>query len=598
MAQTRAELEAQGYKYLSTTAARDAAVRSGQKTVNIGGNLYIVPTTPVAQAAPVAPQSGGTVTVTGPSVPAPVVTAPPPAVAPNAAVMAPPAIIPDAPAAPVVAAPAAPVAPAQITNRAQAQAAGYQYLGTQQGVKDAITKYGRDRVKQIGGNYYVIPKDVKNPSFNNPIPGGALSAESQSHYDQLGKILGTTVTPDMIPSDIAGILALGTASTEADRQVQSIQKDLTDALGSLGQEGADLQAEMDKQGVGANFEMVKQLNLKLAQLAGEIQSFDVETQQQSSNIENQPIPQGLIVGQQAALQRQRDITRMAKAAELSATSALSQAYKGNADLGLELAQKSIDLKYRPLEARINQLKTQLGFAMDNMSKADQQRANVINAIMTERQNTLNAQKEKESEVMSIAVKAAASGAPLSVVNAIKAASDPAEAASIGGKYLSGDYGDIQKVAAQAAANGAPANVVKAMKNAPDSATAAQIGNKYLKGNNEKVAGGKGSGAGSGKPPAPAGGGGYVNVSKTQDAQGGLAFYGKNKSTGKSEPIGAAVYARKSGQSLDKVLSTSKNEADKQLVKDIKEARAQGDSDDQILEELRASGRFNHLFVGW
>jgi hypothetical protein len=180
---------------------------------------------------------------------------------------------------------------------------------------------------------------------------------------------------------------------------------------------------------------------------------------------------------------------------------------------------------------------------------------------------------------------------------MKQAPDAATAARIGQQYTAAKLAQktatansVMDIATTAASNGAPASVIDKIKKAKNPADAARIGQSWLKA--------KSTSSGGGGATTTTGADKYVNVTKTTDAGQGLAFFGKNKSTGKQEPIGAAVYSLKQGVPLDQLLNTSKNPADIELVKEIKKARAAGDSDETILTDLYNSGNFKHLFVGW
>ena len=287
-----------------------------------------------------------------------------------------------------------------------------------------------------------IPKNINNitgakgtiPTPTDVIPANSLPKGNQ----ELSKVLGANVGTDTVSSDIAGLLALYGKSSDSEAANQKSQQDLLTAMGSLGQEGADLKAAMDANGVGAAYEQVKSLNLKAAQLKGELEQFDAETLQGKSGIEDQAIPTGLITGQQAQYQKQRDLTRIGKAADLSATIALSQAYQGNAQLGLELAGKAVDLKYQPILNNINVLKTQLGFATDKMTKEDAKRASIINALLDIKKTQVTAEKKVQTDIQTLAVQAASNGAPLAVVTAMRNATDAIAAAQAGATYLKGN----------------------------------------------------------------------------------------------------------------------------------------------------------------
>jgi hypothetical protein len=433
--------------------------------------------------------------------------------------------------------PTTPTATPTGTNRAALEPQGYQYLGSQDKVTAAIQQYGADRVKSVAGNYYVVPPGMKPPSATGPIPANGLPAGNA----ELSKILGANIGTNTVSSDIAGLLSLYGATTNDQKQYDELTGQLTGLMKQTEGQGADLQAEMDKQGVGAAVQQVKELSLKSAQLKGELDKFDVEGEQLKARLEEQAIPTGLIVGQQAQLQKQRDLTRLSKAAELSSTIALTQAYQGNAQLGMELAQKAVDMKYQPLIAKIETLKTQIGFASDKMNRTDQNRAKIIGFLLDQQLETVNTKKQSESKIQELAIQAAANGAPLALIKAMQSSGDPAKAAS--------------------------------------------LASKYLKGNLESVS----SSTSSGGSGTNAGGGSF-----TKDSSGGLSFTDK-----RNNPITAAQYAANLKQNLIAVLRNSSNPNDQGEISDIQSVINDVNSGKYTVEQAYAAVQQNkqHIFSG-
>lgn len=305
-----------------------------------------------------------------------------------------------------------------------------------------------------------IGKTLNVPPVASPNAPIDLSTLPSTGNPDVDKVLAAGVKAGTTDSDIAGLLALYGASTPDDSNYDALTTKLTDYMNQLGGESADLQSELDKNGVGADYDQVKQLNLQAAQQKGELDKFDAETVAGQAAISNKTETVGSISTETAKYNQQRDLTRIAKAADLSATLALSQAYQGNAELGTQLAQQSVDLKYKPIENQIEVLKEQVSIASDKASKSDAARFKVIDALINQKTDALAAEKDNQKQIQSVAIEAASNGAPLSVVNSIKAASDPVEATQRAGQYVKGtetssttDNGvkfaqaDIQKLAA-------------------------------------------------------------------------------------------------------------------------------------------------------
>lgn len=430
---------------------------------------------------------------------------------------------------------------------------GYQYLGDMTSVQNAIKQYGSDRVKAIAGDYYILPSAVTAPTTNTSIPIGELGQGT----DNLSKILGANVSGLNVNSDISGLLSILGQTTPEQKNVTNIQGKITEDMSKLGGQSADYQAELEKQGVPTMTNQLKELNLKAAQLQGELEQFDVQTQQLSSNIEGQSISTGLIRGQQAQLQKQRDLTRMGKAAELAATTSLAQAYQGNITLSQQLAQQAIDLKYKPIQNELDTLKTQLGFATDAMNTSDTKRANIITQLINLKQADIDEQKATDSKIQDLIISAAGNGAPLNVVTAMRGAKTPEEAAQIAGQYLTtnvaqGNADKIEQLVITASGNGAPASVISQMRGAKDAVTAAQIAGTWLTRTDQIPTKKTGSGSDSS-------GSDYV----TQNNVGGLNFFDKN-----DNPITAGQYAASTKQNLISILQQSGDPADQGQIQEI------------------------------
>jgi hypothetical protein len=341
--------------------------------------------------------------------------------------------------------------------RADLEQKGYAYVGPS--ALNAIkgTQFEKNLYRS-GTNYFLTP-GTKLPSNLAsllpkttavlPKPSDPLAVDSLGGgtFD-FGQILGSNVPNVTVNSDIAGLLSLYGRGSKEQEGVDALQGQLTETMKQLGNQGTDLQAELEKQGVTQGYKQAQELNLKAAQLKGSLESFDAETEKLKGQIEEQPIASGLLAGQTAQLQKQRDLTRLSKAAELSSTIALSQAYQGNAQLGSELAKNAIDMKYQPILAQISVLEKQLGFANEKLSSADQKRSNIITELLSIKKQEIADQKAKDNQLESIAIEAASNGAPMNVIQSIKMADNAVDAAKAASQYLTANVQRKQTLADQ------------------------------------------------------------------------------------------------------------------------------------------------------
>lgn len=251
-------------------------------------------------------------------------------------------------------------------------------------------------------------------------------------------------------ADLAGLLSLFGASTDASKEVDKTTKTLTDLITSTGNEGADIQAALNANGTNADIAHVKELNLKATQLKGELEAFDNETEQISGRIGDQPIPTGLILGQQAQLKQQRDETRQGKLSELATTIALAQTYQGNVELGMKLAEQAVNLKYKPILAQIEATKVQLAAATSKMNATDAKNVKVIEALLNIKQNEINTEKANLTKLQTLGVQAASGGAPIGAVNAAIATGDLIAASAQLAPWLKGPTESLKSATAAGA----------------------------------------------------------------------------------------------------------------------------------------------------
>lgn len=297
-------------------------------------------------------------------------------------------------------------------------------------------------------NQFGVPKDigtilgVKPPQTSPTTPIDASALSGSTNTKSLNDILSSALNDPNPTSSIAGLLSLYGASTDQQKEVDKQNAELLTLTKSLGQEDADLKAELEKNGVPAAYQQIKELNLEAAQLKGELDAFDVETEKGIAAIEDQPVTARVVAGQQAKLQKQRNLDKMAKAAKLAGVVGLAQAYQGNAELGTKLAEQSVSLKYAPIKNAITVLKEQLKISGDSADKAESRNAKIIAGLIGLKENQLNKQEADEKQIASLAVQAAANGAPAAVVRAIQASTDPVSAAQTGSQWLKGNLESV------------------------------------------------------------------------------------------------------------------------------------------------------------
>lgn len=272
------------------------------------------------------------------------------------------------------------------------------------------------------------------PAPHQPLPADALSGTTST---DLSAILGRAVNGGTTSSDIAGLLAALEARPSSSSTIDKLGGQISALESSQAGEGDDLTAALGAAGVPDTQRQVADLNVQAAQLKGSIAAFDAETAAGLTKFSNQPITTGAVSNEQATYQKGRDLTKLAMTAQLTAATSLITAYNGNIDAATKMATQAVDLKYQGISNQITALKDQLSEAKDTFTRDDTKQTTIVGDVLKLAENNLTVQANNEKQIQTIAVQAAANGAPLTVVNAIRSSPDPASAATAAGSFTKG-----------------------------------------------------------------------------------------------------------------------------------------------------------------
>lgn len=265
-------------------------------------------------------------------------------------------------------------------------------------------------------------------------PTAPIPVSSLSNNVDLGGILARATGGTTTGSDIAGLVSALSTTGNTD-EVKRITDEIARLQESGANQGSDYTLALADAGVPDMQKQIADLSVQAAQMQGSLTAFDAETEAGLAKIGDQPIPLSLVQGQRAEYQKQRDLTRLAKASELSATAALIQAYSGNVDTATKLAQQAVTFKYQAVQSDIDAAKTQLDAAKEAFATSDAKFSSIVGAVLDLAKSNIAAQAENDSKVESYAVQAAVAGAPAEIISAMRASGDPVEAARIGAAFL-------------------------------------------------------------------------------------------------------------------------------------------------------------------
>lgn len=219
------------------------------------------------------------------------------------------------------------------------------------------------------------------------LPSAPVVDETQSFVESMRALWDAAESPEM-------------RALQEERD--AYKKQLTDLTDQSLEKSEDTQEILDQYGYSENFKKLQDLNLKITQKMAE---YD----QLSLDIDQQTIPNGLLVGQQSALMRQ-------KALDVGVLTSQALALQGNIELATTVATQMIDLKYQPIEQAIENTKTFLDLNSDDLSREEGKQVATINLLLSERSRILEEQKEEQKLITELMVNVAEGGGDPSMIS--------------------------------------------------------------------------------------------------------------------------------------------------------------------------------------
>ena len=261
---------------------------------------------------------------------------------------------------------------------------------------------------------------LRADAFDEP---GAFRAEGPTDLSADTLELNTT---DSFVDSLQGSASAGMSSPDA--FVGSIETIFDQIFaGTMSPRQLELQAQVDA-GVGRVGEIVGELGqrreraqeiqegLKISEMTNELNDLQLKMTQKlaayrglNESLGDQAIPQPLIVGQRAALQRQQ-------AVELGNLAMVATAIQGNIETAQSIANQMLDLEFGGLQAELNNTMALLDLQQGQLSKEEARQASRIEFIMGERQRILNEQRADREASYDLLMRMAEIGADTSVID--------------------------------------------------------------------------------------------------------------------------------------------------------------------------------------
>lgn len=184
---------------------------------------------------------------------------------------------------------------------------------------------------------------------------------------------------------------------------------------------------------------IPQINKDLLELQNQARQKNLEYQQAFTNVEGQKVPLGVVVGQQAQLQRQQAI-------DIAIANSNIQAKQGQLALAQDSVDRAIKAQFEPIYASIETQKLILQQNYDNLTSAQKKLADAKQIQLDLQLKAVDFQQKQKTQIFDIMSTISANGAPNSIINAVKNAKSPEEALSLGAKYISDPLDRQMKIA--------------------------------------------------------------------------------------------------------------------------------------------------------
>lgn len=271
----------------------------------------------------------------------------------------------------------------------------------------ALQQANFSQITPIGNTLYGVPNVASNLT-SSQLTGGtpnvpAATANNQTSPD------ATMAGANQYMTQLQADLAAQQAQQQAlESRLTAGQTSANDLLAQIGQKGTEYQSELEKYNYTANVAQLQDVNKQIA-------SLTAAYNQRITDNQGRPILNAIIGGQESLLRRQQ-------AAEVGGLSAIAQALQGNITLAQNTAKDAINVKYEPMENQLKQQLQQIEFLYNDLSRADQKKADAQTALLNERLRVMEEQKNTETNISNIVLTAAQNpNADINTLNAIRSA---------------------------------------------------------------------------------------------------------------------------------------------------------------------------------
>ena len=281
---------------------------------------------------------------------------------------------------------------------------GSQAINGAQYNTQALQQANFSQITPIGNTLYGVP-NVASSLTSSQLTGGTPNVPAATTNNQTSPDATMAGANEYMNQLNQQNEAEAQRVTDTENRLATTQNSYNDLMTQIGQKGTEYKSELDKYNYTANVNQLNEINAQIKSLTAAYNTRITDNQ-------GRPILNAIIGGQESLLRRQQ-------AAEVGELTAISQALQGSITMAEKTAKNAIDVKYEPMENQLKQQLQQIDFLYNDLSRADQKKADSQTALLNERLRVIEEQKTVENNISNIVLTAAQKGADMNTLNSIR-----------------------------------------------------------------------------------------------------------------------------------------------------------------------------------
>jgi hypothetical protein len=268
---------------------------------------------------------------------------------------------------------------------------------------------------RVGANIQ-MPKPIVPPvnttAMSNSVPAQNIQNTQQASVPTAP----VPMQPPVVVDEAQRIIqATQPQDTEAQRAAQTASADIFQALTGLTGQAQERTNQQDAFKVNELYQNLSTVSGLVQKKTAELYQDDVSLAAGLQKIEDKAIPMEFITGQQASVQRQAQIARAFKVAEINMLNAQATALQGNVELAQQMAQEAVDAKYAPIKEFISMRQAQIQALEPILSRDEAKQAREMQIKLGVEERKIKKAEEEEKKSSDMIFNAIQGNAPTSVI---------------------------------------------------------------------------------------------------------------------------------------------------------------------------------------